>query len=133
MNCEEVQARLTALLDGELTADIAAAAEWHLAGCPACTQAHADFVAVREMASVWSIDTPDISARIMQAVVDDGQSVLLDEMRGLRAEMEALRTEVAALRRQLPRTETAWTPLGRVESAKDYPRMENDPWNLIRS
>lgn len=137
MNCELVRSQLAALLDGELTADTAAAAEWHLAACPTCTQAHADLAAVREMAAAWEVDTPDISARIRQAIAAEDQSLLLDEVRGLRTEMEALRAEVVALRRQLsrpelPRTEGAWTPPSR-ENAKDYSRMENDPWNLIRS
>lgn len=133
MNCEKVQSQLTALLDGELAEDMAAAVEQHLADCPGCAQAHSELAAVREMTAAWAVDAPDISPRVMQAVAADDQSLLLDEMRRLRTEMADLRAEVAALRRHLPpRPETLWTPLGR-DSPKDYPRMENDPWNLIRS
>ena len=133
MNCELAQSRLTALLDGELAGDTAAETERHLADCPACAQARAGLAAVREMATAWGMDAPDIGARVMQAVIADDQHTLLDEMRGLRTEMAELRAEVAALRRQIsPRPETLWTLTGR-DSPKDYPRMENDPWNLIRS
>ena len=134
MNCKLVQSRLTALLDGELPPNLAADTERHLTDCPDCTRTHAALGAVRELASAWRVDAPDISARVMQAVVADDQSVLLDEMRLLRMELGALRAEVADLRRQLaPRAETPWMPPGRFENTKDYPPMENDPWNLIRS
>ncbi len=139
MNCELVQSHLAALLDGELPPNLAAESDRHLANCPVCAQTYAELAGVREMASAWTVDAPDISARVMQAIVADDQAVLLDELRLLRTEMAELRAEVAALRRQLPpRAETPWTPPGRFENTKDYPPkdyppMENDPWNLIRS
>ena len=134
MNCDVVQSQLTALLDGELPPDSAAAAEKHLADCPGCAQSRSDLAAVKETASSWNVDAPDTYARVMQSVAADDQSVLLDEVRLLRAEMAELRAEVAALRRRLsPRPETLWTLPDRLDSPKDYPRMENDPWNLIRS
>ena len=134
MNCELVQPRLTALLDGQLGGELAAEIARHLANCPVCTQAHAELLAVKETASSWNVDAPDISARVMQAVAHDSENALLDEVRLLRAEMAELRAEVAALRRRLsPRPETLWTLTDRLDSPKDHPRMENDPWNLIRS
>jgi len=135
MTCEIMQSQLTALADGELAPETAAEVRLHLAACPGCAQAHADITAVQEMAAAWAVDAPDISARIQAAIAADDQSVLLSEMRLLRTEIEALRAEVSVLRRQLAgRAEPLpWTPLGRVEPKKDYPRMENDPWNLVRS
>lgn len=133
MNCEPVHSRLTALLDSELPPDTAAEIERHLSDCPGCAQTQAELAAVRDMAMAWSADAPDISARVMQAIVADDHSLLLDEVRLLRAEMAELRAEVAALRRRLsPRPETLWMLPGH-DSPKDYPRMENDPWNLVRS
>lgn len=136
MTCDTFLSQLPALLDGELLPETAAESERHSATCAECAQVQSEIAEMRGMVSVWTVNAPDIAARVMQAVVADDQIVLLDEMRGLRAEMEALRAEVVALRRQLsrpelPRMDTAWTPPGRVES--DYSRMENDPWKLIRS
>lgn len=134
MNCDIVQSQLTALLDGELPAEMAAEMGRHLADCPGCSQVRAETLAVKDMASVWDVVAPDVSAHVMQAITADDQSLLLDEVRLLRVEMAELRAEVAALRRQLsPRPETLWTLPGRFDTAKDYPQMENDPWNLIRS
>lgn len=131
MTCDAIQSHLTALLDGELSPETASEIERHLAACPECAQARADLKAARELAASWSIDAPDITERVLQAVMLDDQILLLDEMKRLRAEMQDLRAEVAALRRQLsrPASPPAWFP-----SAKpDFSRMENDPWNLIRS
>ena len=134
MNCELIQSRMTALLDGELSPDAAADTERHLADCFACTQRRAELIAVKESASAWNMDAPDISARVMAAIAADDQHLLLNEIRLLRAEMAELRAEVAALRRQTARrVETPWPPSSRFEEPKDYPRLENDPWNLIRS
>ncbi len=142
MTCEIMQSRLTALADGELTPETAAEVRLHLAACPDCAQAQAEETAVREMAASWDVDAPDIRTRVMQAISADAQCLLLAEMQlmrtemeALRTEVEALRTEVAGLRRQLGRrAETpAWTPPARPEYTQDYPRMENDPWNLVRS
>ena len=108
--------------------------ERHLAGCPACAQARAETLTVKEMASAWGVDAPDISPRVMQAAAADDQHALLDEMRRLRAEMAELRAEVASLRRRIsPRPEILWTLPSHLDSPQDYPRMENDPWNLVRS
>lgn len=130
MTCDTCQSQLTALRDGELAPEAAAEAERHLAACPDCASIRADLAAVLEMAAAWAVDAPDISDRVRQAVASDDRSPLLDEMRRLRAEMQELRAEVAALRRQLSRRADPppWTPLARP----DYPRMENDPWNLTR-
>lgn len=131
MTCDDIRASLTALLDGELPPEAAAEIERHMAACPECAQAGAELKAVRALADGWTLDAPDITGRVMELVAMDDQSLLLDEMRSLRAELEALRAEVAALRRQLSRTAapSAWFP-----SAKsDHTRLENDPWNSIRS
>lgn len=133
MNCELIQSQLTALLDGELPAERAAEIGRHLADCPGCSQVRTETLAVKDMAAVWDVVAPDVSARVMQAVAADDQNLLLGELRLLRTEMEALRAEVATLRRQLARSETPWMPPARYDSAKDYSKTENDPWNLIRS
>ena len=134
MNCELIQSRMIALLDGELSPDTADAVERHLAGCLACTRHRAELIALKEAASAWNIDAPDISARVLAAIAADDQRLLLDEIRLLRAEMADLRAEVVALRRHtVRRVETPWPPSSRFDEPKDYPRMENDPWNLTRS
>lgn len=131
MTCDTCQSQLTALVDGELAPETAAEAERHLQTCPDCSQARADLAAVGERAAAWTIEAPDITGRVSQTIASDDQSLLLDEMRCLRAEMQDLRAEVAALRRQLSRRADPplWTPPARP----DYPRTENDPWNLTRS
>ena len=135
MTCNLCIPQLPALLDGELSPEAVAEAERHLVICAECAQARADISAIRGMANAWTVDAPDISGRVMSAVAADDQRRLLAEMQRLRAEMQELRVEVAALRRQLsPRPDAPWTPSSRTEYLKsDYPRMENDPWNLIRS
>jgi predicted anti-sigma-YlaC factor YlaD len=50
MTCTEMDARIDALLDGELPAAERAEVEGHLAGCAACAALHADLVALRERA-----------------------------------------------------------------------------------
>lgn len=131
MTCDTCQSQLTALWDGELAPEAAAEAERHLETCPDCRRAWLDLTALGEMSGAWTLGVPDITGRVMQAVTDNDSSFLLDEMRRLRAEMQELRTEIAALRRQLSRRPDPplWTPPARP----DYPRMENDPWNLTRS
>ncbi|MDQ2800375.1 MAG: zf-HC2 domain-containing protein, partial [Armatimonadota bacterium] len=90
MTCDAIQSHITALLDGELTPETASEIECHLAACPECAQARADLEAARELAASWSVDAPDITERVMQAVALDDQSLLLDEMKQLRAEMQGL-------------------------------------------
>ena len=130
MTCDKLRPHLTALVDGELAPEAAAEAERHLASCPDCAQARAGLAAVQEMTAAWTLNSPDITGRVMQAAASDDQSLLLEEMRRLRAEMQDLRAEVAALRSQLSRRADPplWTPPARP----DYSRMENDPWNLTR-
>lgn len=131
MTCDAIQSQLTALRDGELLPETAAELNSHLQVCPGCARAWDELARVPERAAAWTLDAPDITRRVMQAVWDDDQSLILDEMRRLRAEMQDLRGEVAALRRQLGRRPDPplWTPPARP----DYSRMENDPWNLTRS
>jgi len=131
MTCDTLRPSLTALMDGELSPYLAAEAERHLADCPGCASALADMATVRGTADAWTLDAPDITGRVLRAAEADDQAHLLDEMRLLRSEMQDLRAEVAALRGQLGRRADAplWTPPARP----DYPRTENDPWNLTRS
>jgi anti-sigma factor RsiW len=130
MTCDTFFSQLNALMDGELLPEAAAEAERHLLTCAECAQAQMEIAELRGMASVWTVEAPDITGRVLSAVALDDQKQLLEEMQRLRAEMQALRAEVAALRRQLPsRSDAPWTPPTRTE----YSRMENDPWNLIRS
>ena len=131
MTCEIAHSQLTALQDGELTRKAVEEMEIHLAACVDCAKLQAELITVRERAAAWTVAVPDLESRMMQAIVSDDQRLLLDEMRGLRAEIEGLRAEVSVLRRQLS-SRTAlpeWTPPTRT----DYPRMENDPWSLVRS
>jgi len=131
MTCEIAQPQLTALGDGELTREAAEAVESHLATCTDCARLRTEIITVRERAAAWTVTMPDLDNRVMQAIMFDDQRLLLDEMRLLRAEIEGLRAEVSVLRRQLSsRLEMPqWTPSTR----SDYPKMENDPWSLVRS
>ena len=132
MACESIQSRLTALADGEFAPDAAAAeVQRHLEACQACAGAYSESLRVREMADAWHVDTPDISARVQSAIAADEQRSLLAEMQRLRREMEGLRAEVSVLRRQLAARPQLplWSPPRRGHQ----PKMENDPWNLVRS
>ena len=131
MTCDALPAQLTAWRDGELPPETAAALETHLTTCAACAEAQAKLAAVREMAAAWTVDAPDLTSRVLQTIDTDEPSLILTEMRALRAEMQALRAEVADLRRTLARRDDppAWFPLAKL----DFSRLENDPWNLIRS
>lgn len=134
MTCDTLVSQLVALLDGELSPEAAAEAERHLAICAECVQVQAEIAGLREMASAWTVDAPDITGLVLSAVAADDQRLLLEEMQRLRAEMQELRAEVAALRRQLSsRSEALWTLPSRTDYAPDYPRLENDPWDLTRS
>jgi len=134
MTCETVQAELSALADGELALEAAAEVQRHLEACQACAGAYSESLRVREMADAWRVDTPDISARVQSAIAADEQRLLLAEMQLLRREMEGLRAEVSVLRRRLAARPQIplWSPPRRADTPKDYPRMENDPWNLTR-
>ena len=131
MTCDPIHSHLTTLLDGELPPETVSEIERHLAACPTCSQALVELAAVQDLAADWSVDAPDITESVLQAVAYDDQSLLMDEMRRLRTEMQELRAEVAALRRQLsrPLDAPAWFP----QAAPAYSQLENDPWNLIRS
>ena len=43
MTCDEIQARFTALIDDDVTADERRTLERHVAGCPECTREWARF------------------------------------------------------------------------------------------
>ena len=132
MICEIVQTQLMALADGELAPEATAEVQRHLEACHACAGAYSESLQVREMADGWHVDTPDISARVSSAIAADEQRLLLAELQLLRREMEGLRAEVSGLRRQLASVRPQlplWSPPRRV----NQPKMENDPWNLVRS
>ena len=131
MNCDTLQAQLTAWRDGELPPETTAEIETHLASCAECTRALAKLSAVEEMAAVWTVATVDLTERVLNAVAADEQSLLLEEIHALRTEMQTLRAEVSDLRRRLaPRDNSStWFP----QAKPNLPRMENDPWNSTRS
>ena len=132
MTCEKAQSHLTALEDGELTPELARDVEAHMASCPACAALRVELAGVARMASAWAVAAPDVSAWVMGSLGPD--EAVLGELRELRAEMRALRAEVAALRRHLPRPFDPYAlPSAPAPARSDYPRMENDPWNLTRS
>ncbi len=58
MTCTEMDARIDALLDGELPDDERAEVEAHLAGCAACAALHADLVALRNRARATPREIP---------------------------------------------------------------------------
>ncbi|MCA1817175.1 MAG: zf-HC2 domain-containing protein [Acidobacteria bacterium] len=57
MNCDWTE-KISLLIDGELAADDARAAERHLAGCAACSQAREDFLLMRREISAYRV-APD--------------------------------------------------------------------------
>ncbi len=58
MTCTEMDARIDALLDGELPDDERAEVEAHLAGCAACAALHADLIALRVRARATPREIP---------------------------------------------------------------------------
>jgi predicted anti-sigma-YlaC factor YlaD len=73
MTCTEMDARIDALLDGELTAADRAEVEAHLAGCAACAALHADLVALRERARRAPAEVappPAVWAAVSSATLD---------------------------------------------------------------
>ena len=106
MNCPTVRNRLTALLDAELSARVAAQVRAHLETCPECTRSLEVVRLLRTQAAVWSVEAGDVweGVRVeIRAESDrDAHAELLAEMRRVQAEVRALRGEVAFLRAQLP-------------------------------
>ncbi|HLK57388.1 MAG TPA: zf-HC2 domain-containing protein [Chthonomonadaceae bacterium] len=114
MNCREVRARLTALLDKELSANVAARVEAHLATCPSCAQVREEQQALRQLASAWTVESSDVwdaVRRQIEPAEPNALAEILTEMRRLQGEVRALQREVAELRAQVARqTEEARRP-----------------------
>jgi Putative zinc-finger len=69
--CGEVQAELSALLDGEIDAPTAAAVRRHVEGCPHCSRQEANLRAVRSALRVVPAGSvPDLTEPIMARVAD---------------------------------------------------------------
>jgi predicted anti-sigma-YlaC factor YlaD len=98
MSCDEVQAQLTALLDGELTPEAASGIEAHLVVCKTCSEARDEMRAVLEMAKAWQVDGSDVLTAVQQQISQEDMHALLLEMKRLRGEIVALRAEVAELK-----------------------------------
>jgi anti-sigma factor RsiW len=103
MDCNEMTASLTMLLDGELPEDRRYALERHAAECAYCAAVLADYQAIRAVVQaaapattrdIWDAVRADIEA-------DVDMRLLLAEIRKMREEMTAFRSEMAELRRAL--------------------------------
>lgn len=79
MKCDDVRARLTGYLDGELEGDRGSAVRGHLRGCEACRQAALDEAALRDgLRALPPIDPPPslwagVQARLAAAEVADAE------------------------------------------------------------
>lgn len=62
MNCDWTE-KISLLIDGELDADEARAAEGHLADCAACQQAREDFLLMRQEISSFSVGIDPVAQR----------------------------------------------------------------------
>lgn len=60
MRCDDARARMTALLDGELTERAATDVREHAGGCPACGPALRELEAVGRMARVWEVSGGEV-------------------------------------------------------------------------
>ena len=105
MNCPTIRTRLTALLDAELSARVAARVRAHLETCPDCAQALEAERLLRAQAAVWSVEAGDVWEGVREEIQaqSDGEALamVLAEMRLMQAEVRVLRGEVALLRAQL--------------------------------
>lgn len=118
MRCEEFQTQLTALLDGELTSEMAAVIEAHLAECAHCSEARDEIQVVLAMTQTWNVEGGEVLAGVQQQIQQDEMRSLLAEMKRLRGEVDALRAEVAQLRSMAARRVA--TP-GRENSVLRFP------------
>lgn len=97
--CQDVQGRLTALLDNELAADETTAVRAHLADCPSCRQEWESLTATKDLAAQWpEEDQPDLWPALQAQAASDSLASVMTELRALRSETQALRREVAQLR-----------------------------------
>lgn len=115
MNCPKVQTRLTALLDAELSARVAAEVRAHLATCADCAYALEEERLLRTQVDTWPVEDGDVWERVREEIQaqSDRETLVevLAEMHRLQAEVRALRGEVASLRTQL-RTRREEEPFG---------------------
>ncbi|HLV80518.1 MAG TPA: zf-HC2 domain-containing protein [Chthonomonadaceae bacterium] len=101
MTCARAQARLTALLDAELTERMSARLRAHLAECADCKRHWNELAAAREMAQAWTVEGGEVWEAVRQEIAPGDFSALMAEMAALRAALQDVRAEVAALRREL--------------------------------
>ena len=94
--CAGVRGDLSALIDGELSAERAAVVEAHLAGCASCRAEETSLRAVRRLVRVQAVeDIPDLAPKIM-ARVGAGRVQALDPWRE-RFRIAAVSAAAAAL------------------------------------
>jgi anti-sigma factor RsiW len=127
MNCRHVRARLTALLDQELSATVVACMEAHLAACPSCAQAREEQQILRRLVSAWTVEDGEVWDAVRQQIEPAEPNALgevLAEMRRLQSEVKALRTEVAELRVQVATRQAE-------ESRRPSPMLPYPPPNPI--
>jgi anti-sigma factor RsiW len=78
--CRDLEADITALLDGELTGDSAVRVEDHLRTCAACSSLQADLGAVRRTLRVWDSEvpavrvSPNFRSRTMRLIKDSASA-----------------------------------------------------------
>lgn len=69
MSCEKIQELISAMLDGEISADERRAIETHINDCPECAAMYADFAALSGIFEESAEKVPDgLHARIMKGV-----------------------------------------------------------------
>lgn len=68
LTCGQIQERLTAYLDDELSEDAGRDVVQHCAICAPCTKVLDELKALRETTALWRIGDPDISRRVMARI-----------------------------------------------------------------
>jgi anti-sigma factor RsiW len=106
VNCPTIRARLSALLDAELSLRVATRVRTHLETCPDCARALEENRLLRAQAAVWLVEGGNVWEGVREEIraQSDREALaeILTEMHRLQAEVRALRGEVASLRAQLP-------------------------------
>src|SRR4051794_31322214 len=72
MRCDDVQATLSARLDGEAETQPRAVVDAHLTGCAGCRSWLARAERVTRLVRVQSVDVPDLTERILAAAHAQG-------------------------------------------------------------
>jgi hypothetical protein len=98
MNCSMAEARLAALLDGELPHAAERALRGHLERCERCAAALHEAAAAVRLADEWRTDGREVWAAVSSAIEREAGRDLAAEVRALRREVAALRAEIAELR-----------------------------------